>query len=100
MTDTEEVRRRIRSKVAEIALRHGRQNTPEFEAETQEALKEILSEYPGLVPEQEKWALDPTWEVDLEKRRISGKVWIGGLPPPTLVPPMDDPDYDDDPEGV
>ena len=98
-SEEEEIGRRIRAKVSEIALRHGRKNTPEYQEEVRIALKEILVDFPALT-DLPKWAVDPVFEADEAKQTVTGKVWIGGLPPPTLVPSMDDPDYEDDPEGV
>lgn len=98
VTNREEVARRLRARVAEIAMRHGRQMSPEFREEAEKALREILSDYPELAGSEPTWSIDPF--VDVGDEATVMEVHLGGLPPPTLVPSLDDPAYDDDPDGV
>lgn len=88
--------------MAEILLAHGRKMTPQVKEEIAKNVLKILQEHGIDIPVEKlpQWVVDPVWEFDEETQRATGKIWIGGLPPPTLVPSMDDPDYEDDPEGV
>jgi hypothetical protein len=46
----EEIYRRLRATISEIALRHGRRNSPEFRIAAMEAIMEIVAEYPDEAP--------------------------------------------------
>lgn len=79
MGTEDEIRRRIKARVAEVALQHGRHNSPDARQDIIEACAEILSEY-GTA---EKVVLDPIQEDG------TVTVWIGDLPKPEIVPPPD-----------
>lgn len=76
-----EIQRRIKARVAEIVLQHGRHNTEAAREEIIEACSEILSEYET---EEVEVVLDP-----IQKPNGSVTVWIGGLPGLEIVPDPD-----------
>ena len=80
MVNEDELRKRLRARISEIALRHGRQSTPEMRAEVYAVCMGILEKYG--VEDEVEISLDPVQDIE----GGSVKVWIGGLPGLQVVP--------------
>lgn len=80
MVNEDEILGRIKACAAEIALRHGREMSPELRAEVIEACSEILAEYECA---DNRVILDPI------QKDGTVTVWIGDLPKPEIVPDPD-----------